>query len=67
LLVYTLAQRYLRQKLMALSTSVPHQLGKPTKRSTIRWIFQIFEGEHVLLHRTLDGIKEIILNVNPMR
>ena len=67
LLVYTLAQRYLRQKLVELSTSVPDQLGKPTKRPTMRWIFQIFEGVHVLIHRTLDGIKEIILNVNPIR
>jgi len=67
LLVYTLAQRYLRQKLMELSTSVPNQLGKPTKRPTMRWIFQIFEGVHVLIHRTLDGTKEIILNVNPIR
>ena len=67
LLVYTLAQRYLRQKLMELSTSVPNQLGKPTKRPTMRWIFQIFEGVDVLIHRTLDGTKDIILNVNPIR
>jgi transposase len=67
LLVYTLAQRYLRQKLIELSTTVPNQLGKPTKRPTMRWIFQIFEGVHVLIHRTLDGTKEIILNINPIR
>ena len=67
LLVYTLAQRYLRQKLVESSTSVPNQLGKPTKRPTMRWIFQIFEGVHVLIHRTLDRTKEIILNVNAIR
>ena len=67
LLVYTLAQRYLRQKLMELSTSVPDQLGRPTKRPTMRWIFQIFEGVHVLIHHTIDGIKEIILNLHPTR
>lgn len=67
LLVYTLAQRYLRQKLVELSMSVPNQLGKPTKIPTMRWIFQIFEGVHVLIHRTLDGIKEIILNINATR
>jgi len=67
LLVYTLAQRHLRQKLTELSTSVPDQLGKPTKRPTMRWIFQIFEGVHVLIHRTVEGIKEIILNLNPTR
>ena len=67
LLVYTLAQRYLRQKLMELSISIPNQLGKPTKRPTMRWIFQLFEGVHVLIHRTVDGIKEITLNLNPIR
>ena len=67
LLVYTLAQRYLRQKLIELSSSVPDQLGNPTKRPTMRWIFQIFEGVHVLIHRTTDEIKEIILNLSPIR
>ena len=67
LLVHTLAQRYLRQKLMEFSTSVPNQLGKPTKRPTMRWIFQLFEGVHVLLHHTLDGTKEMILNINSIR
>jgi len=67
LLVYTLAQRYLRQKLMELSESIPNQVGKPTKRPTMRWIFQIFEGVHVLIHRTSNGTREIILNINPTR
>ena len=67
LLVYTLAQRYLRQKLMELSESIPNQVGKPTKRPTMRWIFQIFEGVHLLIHRTSNGTREIILNINPTR
>ena len=67
LLVYTLAQRFLRQKLVEVSTSVPNQLGKPTKKPTMRWIFQIFEGVHVLIHCAKDGIKEIVLNLNPIR
>jgi transposase len=36
LLVYTLTQRYLLQKLMELFTSVSNQLVKPTKRPTKR-------------------------------
>lgn len=67
LFVYTLAQRFLRQKLVELSTSVSNLLGKPTKKPTMCWIFQIFEGVHVLIHRAKDGIKEIILNLNPIR
>ena len=67
LLVYTIAQRYLRQRLEKARTSIPNQLGKPTCTPTMRWIFQLFEGVHLLVHKTLDGIKEIILNMNPLR
>src|SRR5215207_6346861 len=42
LLVYTLAQRYLREKLKELNTSVPNQLGQQTSKPTMRWVFQMF-------------------------
>ena len=67
LLVYTLAQRYLRHKLKELNTSVPNQLGKPTSIPTMRWVFQMFEGVHLLIKRTCGSIHEIILNLNPVR
>jgi transposase len=40
LLVYTLAQRTLRQSLAQQGQTVPNQLGKPTTTPTMRWIFQ---------------------------
>jgi len=67
LLVYTLAQRYLRHKLKEFNTSIPNQLGKPTTIPTMRWIFQIFEGVHLLIKRTQEGIHEIVLNLNQLR
>ena len=67
LLVYTLAQRYLRQKLKEFNTSIPNQLGKPTCSPTMHWVFQIFEGIHLLIKRTQEGIQEIILNLNDIR
>ena len=67
LLVYTLTQRYLRHKLKELNTTVPNQLGKPTCIPTMRWIFQIFEGVHLLIKRTQEGIHEIILNLTHLR
>ena len=67
LLVYTLAQRYLRQKLKELNTSIPSQLGKPTCTPTMHWVFQMFEGVHLLIKRTQEDIHEIILNLNPTR
>jgi transposase len=67
LLVYMIAQRYLRKRLEQARASVPNQLGKATNRPTMRWIFQLFEGVHLLIHKTLAGTKEIILNMNPVR
>ena len=67
LLVYTIAQRFLRQQLEKLRASLPNQLGKPTKRPTMRWIFQIFEGVHLLIHKLPSGIQERVLNMNPIR
>jgi transposase len=52
LLVYTIAQRYLRSRLAQAQASVPNQLGKSTRTPTMRWIFQLFEGVHLLIHRT---------------
>jgi transposase len=67
LLVYTIAQRFLRQRLEKLKASLPNQLGKPTKRPTMRWIFQIFEGVHLLIHRLACGVQERVLNMNQVR
>jgi len=67
LLVYTIAQRFLRQQLEKLRTFLPNQLGKPTKRPTMRWIFQLFEGVHLLIHRSSSGIQERVLNMNRVR
>jgi transposase len=67
LLVYMIAQRYLRQRLEQAGAFVPNQLGKPTRTPTMHWIFQLFEGVHLLIHRTRKGIEEIVLNMNPVR
>jgi transposase len=67
LLVYMIAQRYLRHRLKQAHATVPNQLGKSTRTPTMRWIFQLFEGVHLLIHRTRSGIREIILNMNEIR
>ena len=67
LLVYMIAQRYLRQRLAQAQASIPNQLGKATRTPTMRWIFQLFEGVHLLIHSTRNKTKEIILNMNPLR
>ena len=56
LLVYKIGQRQLRLKLSELKTGVRNQLGKLTDRPTLRWIFQCFQGIHVVF---INGVKQI--------
>lgn len=67
LLVYMIAQRYLRQRLEEAKSSVPNQLNKPTRIPTMRWIFQLFEGVHLLIRKTEQHIEKIVLNMNAVR
>ena len=49
LLVYSLAERKLREALKVMKATIPNQLRKPTQTPTIRWVFQMFEGLDILL------------------
>ncbi len=63
LLVYNLGQRQLRNTLKTEKSTVKNQLNKLTERPTLRWIFQCFQGIHVLV---TQGVKRII-NLNEER
>ena len=56
LLVYSWGQRQLRQTLKRTKSTVKNQLGRPTKRPTLRWIFQCFPSIHLLIN---SGVKSI--------
>ena len=58
LLVYRLAEHLLRSQLAETEQTVPNQINKPTKRPTMRWIFQCFEGID-LLHIQIGSHKQI--------
>ena len=57
LLVYTLAQRALRQALASAKQTIKNQLGKPTATPTMRWVFQCFQSIHLVI---LDGVQQIV-------
>jgi transposase len=57
LLVYKLGQRQIRIKLQAQSAAIKNQLNKLTAQPTLIWIFQCFQGIHLL---NLDGRDRII-------
>ena len=49
LLIYSLAERKLRQALKEMNATIPDQPRKHTQSPTIRWVFQLFEGLDILL------------------
>ena len=44
LLVYSVAQRRLRQELARQNDTIPHQIHQPTSRPTLRGVLQVLEG-----------------------
>ena len=61
LLVYTLAQYKLRKALKQTNKTVPNQLKKPIQNPTMRWVFQLFSGIHVMY---IQGVRKYVLNLN---
>ena len=57
LLIYSIGQRQLRAYLKQNNTGVKNQLGKVTDKPTLRWIFQCFQGIHLVV---LNGVKQIV-------
>jgi transposase len=62
LLVYAALEYRLRQRLAETNTTVPDQKCKPTARPTMRWVFQLFTGIHLLL---IEGQAPSVLNLKP--
>ena len=64
LLVYSVAQFKLRKTLKENGETIPDQKGKATSRPTMSWVFQIFEGIHLLVESG-GGASDIvgILNI----
>jgi len=58
-----LAERTLREALEKGGGTIPDQKGKPTKKPTIRRVFQVFEGITVL-YRGSEMVK--VLNMKPI-
>ena len=67
LLVYSVAQRRLRQELARQNDTIPNQLNQPTSRPTLRWVFQVLEGiERVRL--MVDGqSRDLITGLNEVK
>ena len=55
LLIYSLAERRLREALRETGTMVWTQKNKPTNHPTLRWTFQNFEGVSLAIVHARDG------------
>lgn len=63
LLIYSIAEWRLREKLEEENESVPDQKGKPTKKPTMKWVFFIFRGITELVTENNGVIEYEVLNM----
>ncbi len=66
LLIYSLAQRKLRKALESMDETIPNQVRKPTKKPTMRYVFQLFEGLEYLIIKDEKQESYQILNMKPI-
>ena len=65
LMVYNMAQFYLRKALKVNNDTVPNQSGKPVQNPTSRWIFRMMLDVAVVQMKIGDVIiREVITNLN---
>jgi transposase len=67
LLVYSVAQRRLRQALARQNESLPNQIHQPTQRPTLRWVFQLLEGIHRVRLLVQDQVHDLIEGLNEVQ
>jgi transposase len=66
LLVYRLAEHLLRSQLVATQQTIPNQVGHPTNRPTMRWVFQCFEGIDLLHIRMSSRFQTQVLGLQAL-
>jgi transposase len=67
LLVYSVAQRRLRNQVHSQQETLPNQVGQPTSRPTLRWIFQLLEGINRVIFSVQGQINTIIEGLTDLR
>ncbi len=67
LLVYSVAQRRLRQELARQNETIPNQINQPTSRPTLRWVFQVLEGIERVRVRVEGKVEEFITGLNEVK
>ena len=60
LLVYSIAERKLRLSLKAAEETLPNQIKKPTQTPTLRWVFQMRYGLH-MVKINMEGMTKTVI------
>ncbi len=63
LLVYAALEYRIRQTLAEHESSVPDQKGKPTRRPTAKWVFELFMDVHLLTIAAGKTKRTLVLNL----
>lgn len=70
LLIYTIAERRLRQKLKQLNETLPNQIKQQIQNPTLRWVFQLLEGINYVnliitdqFHAFVDGLNALRVKI----
>jgi transposase len=70
LVVYSVAQRRMRQQLVCRNETVPNQINQPTTSPTLRWVFQLLEGIHRVrvtvqgqVHEFIEGLNDVQIHI----
>lgn len=64
LTVYAALEYKLRLQLKQQQENLPNQLGKPTQNPTMRWVFALFTGIHILYG--MPEAEIVVLNLKPI-
>ena len=67
LLIYSVAQRYLRKQLDRQKETLPNQIKQPVQNPTMRWLFQLLEGIDVVYIRLNGSIQRQIMGLTPLK
>jgi transposase len=67
LLVYSVAQRRLRQALARQNETIPNQINQPTSRPTLRWVFQVLEGIERVRLMVERQVRDLITGLNEVK
>ena len=63
LLIYSIAEWKLRERLKETGETVPDQKDKPTGRPTMKWVFYLFRGVSEVVVKIGDEVNYEVANI----